>query len=116
MLVGVHDLAVRQRHFCCATFGVCLDTAFSCYAAGTDVELLDSFMLSFLSLLFIPAGLINWRPYMPRLLNQLQWAFQVPVGTASATPPFSMSMHSVIHSFIHVLTHRFLPLQYEVVY
>lgn len=36
---------------------------------------------------FLP-GLVDWQPYLPRLFNQLQWAFQVPVGTATATPPF----------------------------
>lgn len=36
----------------------------------------------------VALGLIDWHPYLPRLFSQLQWAFQVPVGTASATPPF----------------------------
>lgn len=37
---------------------------------------------------WVSLGLIDWHPYLPRLFSQLQWAFQVPVGTASATPPF----------------------------
>ncbi|KAL0045726.1 hypothetical protein WJX82_002854 [Trebouxia sp. C0006] len=50
-------------------------------------------------------GLINWRPYMPRLLNQLQWAFQVPVGTASATPPFSSANSPVTMALFHGEVH-----------
>ncbi|KAL0043408.1 hypothetical protein WJX79_003790 [Trebouxia sp. C0005] len=50
-------------------------------------------------------GLINWRPYMPRLFNQLQWAFQVPVGTASATPPFSSANSPVAMALFHGEVH-----------
>lgn len=33
-------------------------------------------------------GAIDWAPLLPRLFSKCLWAFQVPVGTASAAPPF----------------------------
>ena len=35
------------------------------------------------------AGVVSWGPLVPRLYTSLMWAFHVPVGTATATPPFS---------------------------
>jgi hypothetical protein len=35
------------------------------------------------------AGVVAWGPLVPRLYTSLMWAFHVPVGTATATPPFS---------------------------
>ncbi|KAL3134782.1 hypothetical protein ABBQ32_007768 [Trebouxia sp. C0010 RCD-2024] len=50
-------------------------------------------------------GLIDWHPYLPRLFSQLQWAFQVPVGTASATPPFGSVTSPVAVALFHGETH-----------
>lgn len=38
--------------------------------------------------LYAGAGAVDWGAHIPRLLTKCLWAFQVPVGTASAVPPF----------------------------
>ena len=40
-------------------------------------------------LLLASAGVVAWSELVPRLYTSLMWAFHVPVGTATATPPFS---------------------------
>ena len=34
-------------------------------------------------------GLVNWAAMIPELANRFLWAFNLPVGTATASPPFS---------------------------
>ena len=38
--------------------------------------------------LMAAAGAIDWKPHLKRIFTKCSWAFQVPVGTASAAPPF----------------------------
>ena len=34
------------------------------------------------------AGLVDWPALLPRLFTRFMWAFEVPVGAATGTPPF----------------------------
>jgi hypothetical protein len=36
-------------------------------------------------------GVIDWRPYLPRLYTHMLAAFNVPVATATAAPPMAVS-------------------------
>ena len=31
---------------------------------------------------------MDWAPHLPRLMTHVQWVIEVPVGTATAAPPF----------------------------
>lgn len=46
---------------------------------------------SFHSSLCRSAGLVDWPALLPELFTRFMWAFEVPVGAASGTPPFCES-------------------------
>ena len=47
---------------------------------------------------------MDWHPLIPRLYTHILWAFHVPVGTASASPPFGDSL-----LFSHTIPTTCLP-------
>lgn len=46
-------------------------------------------------------GLVDWPALLPQLFTRFMWAFEVPVGAASGTPPFSFPAPGLCQLLFH---------------